>query len=103
MRLGIYYHSPFIYENGVIKTESYLGVFIDSFDKYVDHIFLFGHSLNSLVDEEHCNYIISSKKAVFFDLGQKTPAWHRYIFGKRILRKIPKEMDICDLLLMYFC
>jgi glycosyltransferase involved in cell wall biosynthesis len=100
MKLGFYYHQPFIYQDGLIKTDSCVGVFIDSFDNYVDKIMIFGHSSNSLTNLENCNYLISSEKAVFFDLGEKTPAWHRYIFGRRILRKIPKNIDFCDLFLI---
>ena len=99
MHLGFYYHSPFIKDDFILSTPSYLGVFLESLLPYVDKLTIFGH-LSANDDLVNCDYKINNEKIVFLNIGLKTSSWHRYLFNKRILKKFSNEAKKCNALLV---
>jgi glycosyltransferase involved in cell wall biosynthesis len=47
-----------------------------------------------------CDYILKNPKIVYYTLGPKTPAWDRFLFPGRTLRKISNRVKESDLLLI---
>lgn len=95
MKLGFYYHIPVFVQEKSIYTSSFLGVFIDALANEVDTLYLVMHETKSHGKEES-DYLLKAKNISFVSLGEKTPAWHRAIFYKRILKKPLEQLTDCD-------
>jgi glycosyltransferase involved in cell wall biosynthesis len=78
---------------------SYLGVFVDSLAKLTSKLYLVMHSANSNQKKE-CDYELVNSNIEFVDLGMKTPAWHRAIFYKKILKKKLEIIRNCEVLIV---
>jgi glycosyltransferase involved in cell wall biosynthesis len=99
MKLAFYYHIPFIISNGNYFVPGYLGIFIDGLANEVEELFWIAHSQKSN-DLSEFDYEIKSKNVVCVDLGVKSPAWHREIFPRTVLKKAISKLQECDLLLV---
>jgi glycosyltransferase involved in cell wall biosynthesis len=95
MNLGFYYHVPVFIEGNNIKIPSYLGVFVDSLAENVENLFLFMHQLEHDYDK-HCDYTLKNKNIILSSLGEKKPAWHRFLFPNITLKQIEQEIEVCD-------
>mgnify|MGYP000862983194 CR=1 FL=1 len=99
MNLGFYYHIPAVLSDQGIKTPAYLGVFLDALAQEVDLLTLFMH-LSRNPNDPNASYSLKSRNIHFVSLGQKTPAWDRFIRPGRTLKKIESEIKKCDLVLV---
>jgi len=99
MNLGFYYHLPIDPSNGELKTHSEQGVFLDELASHVDRLTLFLHRANEK-EIPRCEYKLTSKNIRFIDMGFKLPAWDRFLFPKKTLSKIIKEVSSCDLIMV---
>lgn len=99
MRLAFYYHIPLKKKATELNVPGYLGVFIDSLAEGVDELSLIIHQPGPNEMEE-ADYVIKAKNIRIVDLGIKTPAWHRAIFHKKILKKKLQEIENCDAFLV---
>ncbi len=99
MKIGFYYHIPIFANAEGIFIPSFLGVFLDSLAGESEHLFLIMHRSNK-AEMTNCNYKLKAQNVTFIDLGLKTPAWHRAIFHKKLLKeKLAKLVD-CDAFLV---
>ena len=99
MRLGFYYHIPLHSSSAGLKIPAYLGVFLDALANEVKSLILFMHEANGL-EVGHCDYILRSSNIKYYTLGQKTPAWDRFIWPRKTLKKIKDKVSECDVLLV---
>ncbi len=98
MKLAFYYHIPiFISGNGNLFLPGYLGVFVDALAKEVEQLVLVMHTAK---DNINTDYILKSKNITLVNLGEKTPAWHRMFFHKKILKEKLNKISDCDILLV---
>jgi glycosyltransferase involved in cell wall biosynthesis len=95
MKLAFYYHVSLAKKLQALYLPSYLGVFIDNMAEYVDELVLVMHEAND--DEiKECDYQLTSKNISWINLGQRSAAWHRSIWHKKIIKPFAKEIDSCD-------
>jgi len=99
MNLGFYYHIPVIPTLSGIKIPAYLGVFLNSLAEEVTTLTLFMHESRNNEDVT-TNYLLSKDNIKFVSLGQKTPAWHRFIRPGKILDPVRSEIEKCDVILV---
>lgn len=99
MNLGFYYHIALQLVGNEIKTPSYLGVFLDSVANEVDTLTLLMHEANSN-EAKQCNYTLKGKNISFISLGLKTPAWERFLWPEKTLKKIKHKIANYDILLV---
>lgn len=99
MKIAFYYHIPIKVVNSKIYIPSYLGVFLDSLANEVESLYLIMHSANAAQALE-CDYNLLGLNIKHIDLGIKTPAWHRAIFYKKILKNKMQQISICDALIV---
>lgn len=99
MKLALYYHIAISKKNGLIAMPGYLGVFIDSLAENIDFLYLVMHEGKSSEIEE-ADYELKQTNIKWINLGLKTPAWHRAIFHKRILKRALTEVEECDALIV---
>lgn len=99
MKVGFYYHIPITGDKERILVPSYLGVFLDSLAGHIDHLYLIMHECKGAQVAE-ADYSLKRKNITWINLGFKTPAWHRVLFHKKILKSKHKEMEICDVMLV---
>lgn len=99
MRVGFYYHIPISCNKDQLRIPSYLGVFVDALAKQVNHLYLVMHeaSGNEVVEADYC---LKQRNVTWINLGLKTPAWHRIIFHKKILKSQLSKIKNCDLFLV---
>ena len=99
MILGFYYHVPLIFKGGVYQLPSYLGVFIDALADEVEHLYLFMHETDKW-GGKYCDYNLRSNNIDVITLGIKSPAWERFLWPSRTLRKISPVVQKCDVILV---
>lgn len=98
MKLGFYYHIPFSLKINKISCPSYLGLFIDSIASNLQKLVLIVHC--SQGNSNQNDYTLTSKNIDIINLGKKTPAWHRFIFHSKILKKKLEKINHLDLILV---
>jgi glycosyltransferase involved in cell wall biosynthesis len=99
MNLAFYYHIPITKDSsGQLTIPSYLGVFIDSLASFVNHLYLVMHESDNYNAE--ADYTLKSENITWVNLGRKTPAWHRSLYHKKILKKKLAEVVNCDVMLV---
>lgn len=99
MKLAFYYHVSLTEKATKLYLPSYLGVFIDTLATFVDELVLVMHE--AAVDEQlEYDYQLTSKKISWINLGQRSAAWHRSIWHKKIIKPFAKEIDRCDAFLI---
>lgn len=99
MRLGFYYHIPLNSSPDGLNVPSYLGVFLNALASEVEKLLLFMHEAND-IEANHCDYLLKSSNIDYFTLGFKTPAWDRFLWPGKTLRKIRAKISDCDVLLV---
>jgi len=99
MNLAFYYHIPITQKNQDLYTPGFLGVFIDSLASEVKHLYLVMHQSNE-TESESADYKLKNNNITFINLRLKTPAWHRAIFHKKILKKVLAKIDNCDAIIV---
>lgn len=98
MKLAFYYHIPiFTSSNGNLFLPGYLGVFVDALANEVDQLTLVMHTS---IDKTNADYLLGGDNIKLVNLGDKTPAWHRMLFHKTILKEKLKEIEQSDILLV---
>jgi len=96
MKLGFYYHIPaYKKEDGKIYLPGFLGVFIDSMAKEVNHLYCFMHQPQQPELNEE-DYVIKSTNVTLVELGSKTPAYIRMLFPSRYKKVFQKYGKFCD-------
>lgn len=95
MKLAFYYHVPLSSNDGQLSIPSYLGVFIDSLASSVAELYLVLHEANASQALE-CDYQLQSKNIRWINMGVKTPAWHRDLFYRNVLKNKLNEIANCD-------
>lgn len=98
MKLGYYYHTEILEENGNLHIHGYQGVFIDSLAQNVDELLLFMHSAPE--DSQMPDYKLISSNIRWINLGNKPPAWNRFFFPRTLLRKFRKEIKSTDAMIV---
>lgn len=98
MTLALYYHIPISSQNGKLYLPGYLAVFVNALADKVESLILFFHeeqigNLDSYIE-------LSEKNIIWINIGKKTPAWHRAIFHRQILRKFLLNIQGVDILLV---
>jgi hypothetical protein len=92
MKLAFYYHVSLARKSQALYLPSYLGVFIDTVAGYVDELVLVMHEAND--DEiKECDYQLKSQNINWINIGQRSAAWHRSIWHKKIIKPFAKEID----------
>lgn len=86
MRIGFYYHICLSNSSEGLRLPSYLGVFVDALAKQCYELVIYLHEANA-AEAAECDYTLTQKNIQWVNLGLKTPAWHRAIFYKRILKR----------------
>ncbi len=99
MKLGFYYHIPVKASQSCVKMPAYLGVFLDALAAEVETMVLFMHEAN-LTDSEYCDYNLKASNLIYHSLGPKTPAWSRFMFPRKTLKRIKYSVSDCDILLV---
>lgn len=99
MNLGFYYHIPISSSSGELKIPGYLGVFLDSLASEVRQLILFMHEARDF-EASQCDYVLQAKNISFVSLGYKTPAWDRFLWPGKTLRKIKSKVNECDVILV---
>jgi len=99
MNLGFYYHIPLHSSPSGLKIPAYLGVFLDSLASEVDILTLIMHEANRL-EISHCDFLLKSENLHYVSLGLKTPAWDRFLWPRKRIRKIKNEVRKCDVMLV---
>ncbi len=99
MTIGFYYHIPIVSNNNRLFVPGYLGVFLDALASEVNLLYLFMHDAGAHTIAE-ADYELTQKNIEFISLGNITPAWHRHLFHKKILRKIEPGAKICDTIII---
>lgn len=99
MNLGFYYHIPLHSSREGLKIPAYLGVFLDSLAAEVDNLILFMHEAYQK-EVNQCDYVLKTPNIVYHTLGPKTPAWERFLWPWRSMRKIESKIKDCDLFLI---
>ncbi len=99
MNLGFYYHIPATQKEGRIYLPGYLGLFLDTLAGFVPQLTLFLHEAND-TETAHCDYQLQANNIVWVNMGIKTPAWHRFLFGRVLLRKYIAAIKNCDVVLV---
>ena len=99
MHLGFYYHIPVLTSSEGLKVPAYLGVFLDAIAAEVETLILFMHEENYL-RTNLCDYILKSPNIKFYSLGLKTPAWDRFLWPSKTLKRIKDKAGECDVLLV---
>jgi len=99
MKLAFYYHITICKKGENLYTPGYLGVFIDSLAKEIDELYLLMHQANQWEIEE-ADYKLKNRNIYWINLGYKSPAWHRAIFHKKILKSKLKKIESCDALIV---
>lgn len=95
MRLGFYYHIALHQKQGVLFAPSYLGVFIDELALKVEELLIVYHEANGNEIVE-ADYQLNAKNIKAVSLGNKTAAWHRSLFGSKIINNSLQIMESCD-------
>lgn len=99
MKLAFYYHIPIKFnEDNNLVIPSYLGVFIDSLADHVEQLYVVLHE--SKEGDLGLDYELKAKNITWINLGIKTPAWHRSVFHKKILRSALNQITGCDTMLV---
>lgn len=99
MKLAFYYHKPLRRDaDGNLLIPSYLGVFIDSLARCVERLCLVMHESEN--DYAEADYVLLEKNITWISLGKKTPAWHRAIFYRKILKGALTQIEDFDVLLI---
>jgi glycosyltransferase involved in cell wall biosynthesis len=96
-KVAFYYHIPVWNNNGHLYLPSLLGVFIDELASNLDQLILIMHEDK---EQGQADYLIKSANLQFISLGIKTPAWHRMIFFRSILKKKLNEIKFVDFLIV---
>jgi len=99
MKLAFYYHIPIAEQNGILLLPSFFGVFIDSLASNVETLFIIMHQANDR-EVSDCNYQLNSNNITWVNLGLKTPAWHRELFHRAVLKVAMKSIECCDVLVV---
>jgi len=99
MNLGFYYHIPISSSSGELKIPGYLGVFLDSLASEVRQLILFMHEANDF-EASQCDYVLQAKNISYVSLGHKTPAWDRFLWPGKTLRRIRLRVGDCDVILV---
>lgn len=99
MIIALYYHIPIFKKEDKLFLPSYLGVFIDSLASQVTRLYIIMHEAcgNEIAS---CDYELNSTNIEWINLGHKTPAWHRAIFHKKILKGKLKLIEDCNNLIV---
>jgi len=95
MILAFYYHIPIAKKDNGLLIPSYLGVFIDSLASTVQKLYLLLHEANTNQALE-CDYVLNNKNIEWVNMGLKTPAWHRDLFYKKVLKNKLSVIEHCD-------
>lgn len=99
MNVAFYYHITVYSNQGKIFLPSYLGVFIDSLASEVKQLTIVMHEASEN-EYEACDYSLKASNIKWLNLGLKTPAWHRTIFFKQVLKKKLDAIKNCDYLII---
>lgn len=99
MKLGFYYHIPLTARDGGLYVPGYLGRFLDALAEEVHELYLLLHAASGK-SAEGADYRLRAANVRWVDLGAKTPAWHRSVFHRSVLRRIPFESLGLDALLV---
>lgn len=96
MNLAFYYHIPAgICDNHKITLPGFLGIFLDNLAKEVNEFVLIAHTYKGEAD-----YELASTNIRLVDLGPQTPAWHRHLFHRRLLKNLKKELRETEALIV---
>jgi glycosyltransferase involved in cell wall biosynthesis len=99
MKLAFYYHIPVINQEGKLYMPGFIGVFVDSLAENCEELFLVAHTLPPSTNIQG-EYLLKSNNIKLISLGGKTPAWHREIFHKSVLKNAIKKIEECEVLLV---
>jgi glycosyltransferase involved in cell wall biosynthesis len=99
MKLAFYYHITMSSQRGKYLLPSYLGVFLEALAKEVQTLKIIFHEANQH-EVKDCDYELTQTNISYFNLGLKTPAWHRTFFQKKILGNLDKELQGIDAFLV---
>jgi len=101
MKIAFYYHIPITIKEGGLYIPGYLGVFITSLAKEVESLYLLMHeSRPGSSDVEEADYQLNESNISWVTLGIKTPAWHREIFHKKLLKSKLREIEDVDVFIV---
>ncbi len=95
MKLAFYYHIPLSSSNNQLSVPGYLGVFLDELAKNVEALYLVMHEASG-VEIGEADYQLKGQNIKFISLGRKTAPWHRTFYPGSVLKKVLKEIEMCE-------
>jgi len=99
MKLGFYYHISVVIKSDGIYVPGSLGLFIDELAANSDVLYYVAHRATSK-EESDADYRLLQPNIILVDLGVKTPAWHREIMHRQILRNPLRKIQNCDVMIV---
>jgi glycosyltransferase involved in cell wall biosynthesis len=99
MKLGFYYHLSLRSEDGKLYLPGCLAVFVNSLAIEVDELILFMHEASGS-EMKAADYPLNQRNIQWVNLGKKTPAWHRCLFYRSILKPLKSKILQLDILLI---
>jgi glycosyltransferase involved in cell wall biosynthesis len=89
-KLAFYYHIAIYKKGNLLFVPSFLGVFLDSLATNVEVLYLIMHEAENNLESD---YLLKSANIKFISLGAKTPAWHRMLFSKKIIKQSLEKIN----------
>lgn len=99
MNLGFYYHVPMRRTEEGLLLPGYLAVFVDALAKEVTQLTLFLHE-EKPGEMNPADTVLKESNISWVNLGPKTPAWHRSVFYRLVLKEFKPELNAVDVLLV---
>jgi glycosyltransferase involved in cell wall biosynthesis len=99
MRLAFHYHTPLAIIDGGMWMPGYLGLFVDALAAEVEELYLVLHEASGEQMKE-MDYRLQAQNVVWVNLGRKTPAWHRSMSHRTILRRYVSSASNVDVFLL---
>lgn len=99
MKLAFHYHTPLAVVDGRMCLPGYMGLFVDAVASEVDELHLILHEAEG-AGVENADYVLQGENISWTSLGKKTPAWHRSLRNRSILKPLKTIGSEVDVLLL---
>lgn len=102
MRVAYYYHVPLTFRNGQLYLPGHFGKFIDALAAQVEELILLFHEATPQEDQIN-DYPLTQKNIKWVNWGVAKPAWHRFLFHKKLLGKFMSTLSFDVLIVRAPC
>lgn len=95
LKTAFYYHIPATLKPDGIYFPSYFGLFIDALANECSGLVLLVHESTSFESGSN-DYRLKATNITLINLGLTTPAWHRALFHRNIMKMAKQALNTCD-------